>query len=181
MLQAHADGGTTLRRYHRRVLSTPTFVCNGCGQTFDRRRDMLGGKRVGAWDYRQKYCTRSCFHSTQFKRSEARRAAGVFPDGHVNKDGYRIIKIGYGKAVKEHRLVMERLLGRELRVNENVHHKNGNRSDNDPSNLELWVKTQPCGQRVEDKVSAAVDLLREYPEFLANLGLSLDRDKTIGG
>jgi HNH endonuclease len=62
------------------------------------------------------------------------------------------------------------LLGRPLRANENVHHKNGDRADNTLSNLELWVKTQPCGQRVEDKVRAALDLLRLYPEVLEKLG-----------
>ena len=39
--------------------------------------------------------------------------------------------------VMEHRLVMEGLLGRELEPEEQVHHKDKNKSNNDPSNLEL--------------------------------------------
>lgn len=66
------------------------------------------------------------------------------------------------KTVFDHRAVMEGFLGRTLRGNENVHHKNGNRSDNRLENLELWTKSQPPGQRIADLMDWARSLLSLY-------------------
>jgi HNH endonuclease len=64
--------------------------------------------------------------------------------------------------VFEHILVMEELLGRHLRQDESVHHRNGVRNDNRPENLELWIRPQPSGIRVQDAVDWAHEILDRY-------------------
>lgn len=83
------------------------------------------------------------------------------------KDGYVRERTGAGEWVLQHRLVMAAHIGRELTDDENVHHVNGDRADNRLSNLELWNTSQPSGQRIEDKVQWAKELLALYsPESL---------------
>lgn len=90
----------------------------------------------------------------------------------INQDGYRKVHHPVtGKWMFEHRLVMEQQIGRPLERHENVHHKNGIRLDNRPQNLELWVRTQPCGQRVQDLVAWARDVLARYGDVAEQLTL----------
>ena len=64
--------------------------------------------------------------------------------------------------VREHIVVMESKIGRALLSGENVHHKNGVRSDNRESNLELWVTSQPSGKRVGDLLDYAKEIMNRY-------------------
>ena len=78
-----------------------------------------------------------------------------------NNQGY-LRKHRKGKPVFQHRMVMEKHLGRPLYKGENVHHINGVRDDNRLENLELWVTFQPAGQRPEDLVEWALTILERY-------------------
>ncbi len=141
----------------------------------------------------QGYCgthyLRLLTHGSAAASTPVRWVAG---DGFLNR-GYRIVPVAPAErwltegapSAPEHRLVMARALGRSLTKNESVHHRNGSRDDNRLENLELWSRYQPSGQRVEDKVAWAFELLRQYSpqarwalgmEFDPNTGLPLDSE-----
>jgi len=67
----------------------------------------------------------------------------------------------YGQ-ILEHRKVMQDSLGRAMLPDENVHHVNGDRTDNRIENLELWSTSQPSGQRVTDKLAWARAFVARY-------------------
>ncbi len=72
------------------------------------------------------FCSRGC----------ARRRKKLGPDGtFIGKAGYKLIPNPPGGLKPQHREIGARVLGRRMRRNEVIHHINGNKSDNAPSNL----------------------------------------------
>lgn len=144
----------------------PTFQCEYCGKNKERRRFRYKDGRLGGYDFGSRFCSRECGWMGRKRRP-------ISSAGYLVPSGYRRLHKRGGQKVYEHREVMEEILGRKLRANENVHHKDGNRSNNHPENLELWVKGQPPGQRLTDKVAFAIEILRLYPEFARQAGVGL--------
>lgn len=114
------------------------IYCQQCGKPLKR----------GCGD---KYCSHEC--------------AGLGnrrPDGYMTPSGYIMMTIGEagnGKRIPQHRHVMEQMLERELFDFERVHHKDGNRSNNETSNLEIWLNGHPAGQRLQDIYKKDVERL----------------------
>jgi hypothetical protein len=155
--------------------------CNAHRARFTRYGDPLGGPRGRRHDrratpvepctvegcdsvqYRRGYC---CAHHYRWRRYGDPTAGPRGPRAPAGSrwfdhNGYALVRRG-GRVIFEHRHVMERHLGRPLWPDEQVHHVNGDRTDNRLANLELWSTRQPAGQRVVDKVAFAVEILARY-------------------
>lgn len=55
---------------------------------------------------------------------------------------YKRIKLKDHTSRDEHRLIVEKQIGRKLAFNEIVHHKNEDKGDNDPENLEIKSRSE---------------------------------------
>lgn len=123
-------------------------------------------KLVQTPDKRQKFCGTSCYHNAQklpFRKCSVKKcylqlAVKGLCNSHYSKmkrwgnplisfrgrkglgtktnSGY-IVHCINGKHIGEHRLVMEKHIGRSLNRNEHVHHIDHNKSNNMIENLEL--------------------------------------------
>lgn len=163
-------------RYCSKACQYGEATCESCGKVFTKRPTQ-GAKSPAD----NRYCSYECRWAAARGRDEYGRyvnAEGYVildkrwstkePSRGLNDNGYVRLNLRRDGRVLEHRHVMQQVLGRKLLSGETVHHKNGIKTDNRPENLELWVGKHPKGQRVEDVVAWATEMLHRYaPERLS--------------
>jgi hypothetical protein len=81
-----------------------------------------------------RFCSRPCARTINGGHNRKAESWWVNSRGYVEG---RVWEGGLQRRVKQHRYVMERHLGRALAPHEDVHHRDGDKLNNDLANLEL--------------------------------------------
>jgi len=159
----HADKTKPKRKVVSGIRRSPWVErpCHTCGKMVERR---VSDTRAHV------FCSRQCFGKSDLaRRGVGRPVSSPIGKRAVDQNGYVRVFVGAGHPMEinrgwalEHRLVMADFLGRPLLRTENVHHRNGDRTDNRLSNLELWVRSQPQGQRAIDLLEWAREIVDRY-------------------
>ena len=97
--------------------------CESCGKTFRPARTAA------------RFCSRPCMWSKNGGHNKKQVSWWVNTKGYI--EGRIWIDEETQIYVKQHRFIMEGILGRPLLPSEDVHHIDGNKANNDPSNLEV--------------------------------------------
>lgn len=125
------NGGKENRKAKQPPKPNYRGVCEFCGVEFEAYRNKLQPQ--------PKFCSVQCTGHAQTGENNPAYNGGrylcngyyaIFSPDHPNCTGSGIIL--------EHRLVMEKKIGRYLKKTEVVHHKDEDRINNDPDNLQLF-------------------------------------------
>ena len=143
-------------RVHPKRVRVPRIkVCAWCDEQYEPRARGVRAEQ-------QQFCSIACRDDSRLQTAvrlpDNWRANGKVLD---RSKGYVLVYFPTHPAatnrgyVYEHRVVAEEMVGRRLRSDEHVHHRNGKRWDNRPENLEVMNARDHArlgGQRPEDLV-----------------------------
>lgn len=112
--------------------------CEACGKGFKRWKSVGAGRR---------FCSVKCAgksiqkHEMQEYKNKKyyKTTAGYYVSRPKGKHGHMI-----------HRDIFEDFCGIKLEEHNTIHHRDGNKANNNPKNLELWTTRHPKGVRVKN-------------------------------
>lgn len=150
--------GLTGRKYIRRkAKSGIVLICKTCRKEFYRApSELVKGK--------SNYCCFACRKKGNYNPYRKGKEAPNWKGGRSNIGGYIYIyapdhpRANCQNQVAEHRLVMEKVIGRYLLSSEKVHHINGIKADNQPKNLRL---VSPFNHTIYNELCSKCELRKE--------------------
>lgn len=117
--------------------------CEWCKEDFDARAK--NHNRELSRMLNQRFCSRKCM-STERATYHNQEAHHNWKGGEFMDKGYKRkhLYLGNGKRADpmQHDLIMEKHIGRKLNIDEVVHHKDRNRSNNEIGNLQLLTRSE---------------------------------------
>jgi len=117
--------------------------CRNCQKEFHFKTSQLKKYKGGG-----QFCCRDCHYLFYRNHHEDHP---LFKPIKSDAVGYRLVRVpGKTVAVREHRHIMEKILGRKLREDEHIHHINGQKEDNRIENLVVLKKIEHHRQHGND-------------------------------
>lgn len=164
---------TKTREFTRKIRSGGTCVClinkkiyilkcDSCGNEFQRNKGTMSAKRL---NNQYKHFCPKCFNygliTLLGRESYHHTLENKIGTKSIDSVGYVTVYIGthhpfarYCGSIREHILVMQKHLGRQLKKGEVVHHIDGNKTNNELSNLDLCTVQEhnACHGKTKDLI-----------------------------
>lgn len=106
--------------------------CDFCGKLFERPNCHIS---------EHNFCSKECM-SRWYSENIVGEHHPNWTGGRQIQNGYVFLNVGGGRRVQEHRIIAEQKIGRKLLPSEVVHHIDGDKTNNDPSNLVVLTRAE---------------------------------------